>query len=78
MLASSPEEAMTRFLERGNTLRDLDGGQSKIRMQQMKDYMFLANHKKAKTVKVLFMARKSRALSTKDNKKRPNNPKQAA
>lgn len=44
----------------------------------MKDYMFLANHKKAKTVKVLFMARKSRALSTKDNKKRPNNPKQAA
>ena len=78
MLASSPEEAMTRFLERGNTLRDLDGGQSKIRMQQMKDYVFLARCKKVKAVKVLFMARKSRALSTNANKNRPNNPKRAA
>lgn len=44
----------------------------------MKDYVFLARRKKVKAVKVLFMARKSRALSTKANKNRPNNPKQAA
>ena len=44
----------------------------------MKDYVFLARRKKVKAMKVLFMARKSRALSTKASKNRPNNPKKAA